>query len=218
MCGRYTLSTDDGRLIADRFDVGDFPPLARGLLRRFNVSPGEQVLAVDSRRRAQALRWGLAGPSSKAPTPINARSETVASRPLFASLVQGAEGRCLVPADGWYEWLRSERRGPRPAPFRHTVDGGELFAFAGIHTGDTLAILTTEPNEVCARIHDRMPVVLAGPEAEAAWLDPGLDGAAAAEVLRPLDSGRVTVAAASTRVNRSGVEGPELLVAEPTLF
>lgn len=218
MCGRYTLSTDDDRLIANRFDVGDFPPLARTLLHRFNVCPGEQVLAIDADRRARPLKWGLVGPGDKSPAPINARSETVGSKPLFASLVQGAGGRCLVPADGWYEWQRAEKRGPRPAPFRHTVDGGELFAFAAIHARGSLAVLTTTPNEVCARIHDRMPVVLAGPEAEAAWLDPGSDAADTAGLLVPIDSHRVSVAPASTRVNRAGVEGPELVLAEPTLF
>ena len=218
MCGRYTLSTDDDRLIANRFDIGDFPPPARTLLHRFNVCPGEQVLAIDADRRARPLKWGLTGPGDKAPAPINARSETVGSKPLFASLVRGAGGRCLVPADGWYEWQRAEKRGPRPAPFRYTVDDGALFAFAAIHARGSLAVLTSEPNEVCARIHDRMPVVLSGPDAEAAWLHPDLDSADMAELLVPLDAHRVSVAPASTRVNRAGVEGPELLLPEPTLF
>ena len=217
MCGRYTLSTADGGRLADRFDTRDFPAPASALLQRFNVCPGEEVLAVDADRRVRPLMWGLRT-RGKAPAPINARSETAATRPLFASLIADARGRCLVPADGWYEWLRAERRGPRPAPFRHTVDGGELFAFAGLHARDSVAILTTAPNAVCARLHDRMPVVLAGPEAEAAWLDPETSAEDAAELLLALDDERVSVAPASARVNRAGVEGPELLAAEPTLF
>lgn len=218
MCGRYTLSTHDGGRIAARFDTRDFPAPAAGMLQRFNVCPGERVLAVDADRRVRPLSWGLRLRGTRTPPPINARSETAATRPLFAPLIAAATGRCLVPADGWYEWLRAERRGPRPVPFHHRVDDGAVFAFAGLHVRDSVAILTTTPNSVCARLHDRMPVVLAGPEAEAAWLDPGMGAADAAELLVPLDADRVTVAPASARVNRAGVEGPELLEAEPTLF
>ncbi len=218
MCGRYTLTTSDGGRIAGRFDTHDFPSPAAGLLQRFNVCPGEEVLAVDARRDVRPLKWGLAARGAKTPAPINARAETAGTKPMFASLIADAGGRCLVPADGWYEWLRAERRGPRPAPFHHTVDGGELFAFAGLHVRDTLAILTTTPNAVCARLHDRMPVVLAGPDAEAAWLDPEISAQEAAELLVPLAAERVEVAPASTRVNRAGTEGADLLVAEPTLF
>ena len=218
MCGRYTLTTADGGRLADRFDTRDFPAPAAGMLQRFNVCPGEQVLAVDAGRRIRPLVWGLRAGSPKAPAPINARAETAATRPMFASLIGEASGRCLVPADGWYEWLRSERRGTRPAPFRHTVDGGRLFAFAGLHARDSVAILTTTPNAVCSRLHDRMPVVLGSPEAEAAWLDPGTTAEDAAALLAPLDAERVDVAPASARVNRAGVEGAELLMAEPTLF
>ena len=218
MCGRYTLSISDGGRLADRFDTRDFPSPGSGMLQRFNVCPGEQVLAVDAERRLRPLLWGLRTRGGKAPAPINARAETAAARPLFAPLIAEAGGRCLIPADGWYEWLRAERRGPRPAPFHHTVDGGAVFAFAGLHARDSVAILTTTPNAVCARLHDRMPVVLAGPEAEAAWLDPDTTAEEAAELLVPLDSERVAVAPASARVNRAGVEGADLLVAEPTLF
>ena len=89
-----------------------------------------------------------------------------------------ADRRCLVVADGWYEWLRSENPKQPRIPFRYTVDGGELFAFAGLFgfakIGEewvtSATILTTGANEVCAPVHDRMPVVLGGPEEEAAWL------------------------------------------------
>ena len=218
MCGRYTLSTVDGGRLADRFDATDFPSPASGMLQRFNVCPGERVLAIDADRRPRPLTWGLRTRGAKAPAPINARAETAATRPLFAPLIAEAGGRCLIPADGWYEWLRAERRGPRPAPFHHRVDGGEVFAFAGLHARDSVAILTTTPNAVCARLHDRMPVVLAGPEAEAAWLDPDTTAADAAALLVPLDAERVSVAPASVRVNRAGTEGAGLLVAEATLF
>ena len=220
MCGRYTLSVDHGGRIAERFDVREFPSAAAGLLHRFNVCPGEQVVAVDAERRVRALTWGLSVPGHKLPAPINARAETAAARPLFAALIASAEGRCLVPADGWYEWLRAERPGGERVPFRYTVDGGAPFAFAGLWDDRRLgservasaAVLTTTANAVCAPVHDRMPCVLAGPDDEAAWLS----GDLAAEELRPLPAARTAVAPANPAVNRAGVEGAELLDSAPT--
>jgi putative SOS response-associated peptidase YedK len=129
-----------------------------------------------------------------------------------------------VLADGWYEWLREERpRGSR-LPFRYTVDGGGLFAFAGVWDvrrvgGGEVAsacVVTTAANDVCAPVHDRMPCVLASPEAEEAWLFSDLDAEAALELLVPLDGARTAAAPANPAVNRAGVEGPELLeVPEP---
>jgi putative SOS response-associated peptidase YedK len=226
MCGRYTLTNVDGRAIADRFGVRE--RLEPETLGRFNVCPTERIAAVsgpESERTARALRWGLVPPWARAlgagPEPINARSETVAERGPFAALLPRAERRCLIAADGWYEWLRSERKGQPRVPFRYTVDGGEPFAFAGLFDvrrvgGEEIAsatILTTAANAVCAPVHDRMPCVLAGPEEEAAWLSGELDALALAELLVPLDAARTAAAPANPAVNRAGVEGPELLVA-----
>ena len=120
-------------------------------------------------------------------------------------------------ADGWYEWMKEERKGAPKLPFGDTVDGGVPFAFAGLYDGTGAAILTTQANEICAPIHDRMPVVLEGPEAEAAWLSEDVGVQEALEFLVPLENARVSVAAANPAVNKAGVEGPELLVppAEP---
>jgi putative SOS response-associated peptidase YedK len=126
--------------------------------------------------------------------------------------------RCLVLADGWYEWLKAEKKGQQRLPFRYTVDDGALFAFAGLYDGTGVAILTTEANELCAPVHDRMPVVLDGPEAEAMWLSKDVDIPEAEGLLIPFPSDRTSVAPANPAVNRAGVEGPELLVApEPSL-
>jgi putative SOS response-associated peptidase YedK len=218
MCGRYTLGKVDGDAIADRFGLSE-PPEAQ-TLGRFNVCPTEAVAAVCA-DGPRTVRWGLVPPWARALgkgfQPINGRSETAAAKPPFAALFGRADRRCLVIADGWYEWLRSERPGGDRVPFRYTVDGGELLAFAGLWDdrrvgGERVAsatILTTRANAVCAPVHDRMPCVLAGPEEEAAWLA----GAADAELLLPLAEHRVTVAAANPAVNRAGVEGPELLTA-----
>ena len=222
MCGRYTHTNLDPHAVAQRFGVSA-PAVPAETLGRFNVCPTEAVLAVcDGGPRA--LRWGLIPPWARTlragPEPINARAETLADKRLFAPLVGDAAHRCLVPADGWYEWLRPEHPKGDRIPFRYTVDAGGLFAFAGLwregRVGSeriaSLTILTTRANAVCAPVHDRMPVVLPSAEAEAAWLAPEVDAAAALELLVPLEAARTGVAPANPAVNRAGVEGPELLV------
>jgi len=228
MCGRFTETKVDPALVAARFGVQESAVPAE-TLGRFNVCPTEPVLAVDAGGEPRALRWGLIPPWARklrgGPEPINARAESLHEKQLFAPLLASAEHRCLVIADGWYEWLRPEKPRGERVPFRYTVDGGELFAFAGLwregRVGDeriaSVTILTTTANGVCAPVHDRMPCVLASPDAEAAWLAPEVDGEAALELLRSLDDPRTTAAPANPAVNRAGVEGPELLVVpEPT--
>jgi putative SOS response-associated peptidase YedK len=212
VCGRYTLSTVDGPEIAQRF--GLITPPDEETLGRFNVCPTEPVATVLDPGRVSTVPWGLRPFRTQNYAPINVRSETATSR--FKRLMDG--GRCLVLADGWYEWLKAEKKGQQRLPFRYTVDAGSLFAFAGLYDGTGVAILTTEANEVCAPIHDRMPVVLDGPEAEAMWLSNEVDVPEAAGLLLPFPSERVSVAPANPAVNKAGVEGPELLVApEPSL-
>jgi putative SOS response-associated peptidase YedK len=228
MCGRFTLTVVDPGAIAQRFAVGDGDPFAAATLERFNVCPTERIAAVcgpEPQRSALAPRWGLVPPWARAlgdgPEPINARAETVADRRPFAALLPRADRRCLVVADGWYEWLRPERKGEPRVPFRYTVDGGAPFAFAGLYDvrrvgGEEVVsatILTTAANAVCAPVHDRMPCVLGGLEEEAGWLSGELDAAALAELLVPLDAARTSAAPASPAVNRAGAEGAELLAA-----
>jgi putative SOS response-associated peptidase YedK len=221
MCGRFTHTQVDPALIADRFGVRE-EAIPGETLGRFNVCPTEDVLAV-CRGEARSLRWGLVPPWARAlragPEPINARAETLLDKRLFAPLMARAERRCLVVADGWYEWLRPERPRGRRVPFRYTVDGGEPFAFAGLWDehrvgGERIAsvtLLTTRANAVCAPVHDRMPCVLATPEIEAAWCSSDVDAEAALELLLPLDAERTSAAPANPAVNRAGVEGAELL-------
>jgi putative SOS response-associated peptidase YedK len=223
MCGRFTETKVDPGLIADRFGVLE-SAVPGETLGRFNVCPTEPVLAVCGEQEARALRWGLVPPWARKLAggyePINARAETLLEKRVFAPLIASAEKRCLVVADGWYEWLKPEQpRGDR-IPFRYTVDDGELFAFAGLWDerrvgGERVAsvtILTTTANPVCAPVHDRMPCVLASREAEAAWLAPDVDADAALELLLTLDAPRTTAAPANPAVNRAGVEGAALLV------
>jgi putative SOS response-associated peptidase YedK len=207
VCGRYTLSTVDGPEIAQRFGLITPPP--EETLGRFNVCPTETIATVLQPNETAAVAWGLRPFRNGKFSPINVRSETAAQR--FKWLMTG--GRCLVLADGWYEWMKQEAKGGQKLPFRYTVDGGAPFAFAGLYDGTGAAILTTEANEICAPIHDRMPVVLEGPEAEAAWLSGDVGVQEALEFLVPLESARVSVAPANPAVNKAGVEGPELLIA-----
>jgi putative SOS response-associated peptidase YedK len=207
VCGRYTLSTVDGPDLAQRF--GLIEPPAEETLGRCNVCPTETVAAVVRPGEPAAVAWGLRPFRGSRFAPINVRSETATSRFKRRMI----DGRVLVLADGWYEWLKQEAKGGARIPFRYTVDGGVPFAFAGVHDGTGVAILTTAANDIAAPVHDRMPVILPDPDAEAAWLsrDVGID--AAAELLRPLPSDRVSVAPANPAVNKAGVEGFELLTA-----
>ena len=133
MCGRYTLTQVGPRLVDERFELGE-AEIEPATLGRFNVCPTEDILVV-THKGPRAVRWGLVPSWSKAlgeaPLMINARAETVASKKVFSRLLGRPERRCLVIADGWYEWLRSEKKSEPRVPFHYRVDGGELFAFAG---------------------------------------------------------------------------------------
>src|SRR4051795_6336036 len=217
MCGRYTLTTNDHQQLAQRF--GAMVTASSGL-ERFNVAPTEDALAIvngkDGGREAHVLRWGLVpsyAKDLKGPPMFNARSETIASKAPFKALVGAPRHRCLVVADGFYEWLRPEDKKAPRVPFRFTVDGGGPFAFAGLWCwtkldGEWLAsatILTCDPNPVVARLHDRMPVILPGPDAEVAWLAGELAVEDACDLCVPLEADRMTVAPANPRVNKSGL-------------
>src|ERR1700704_916575 len=186
MCGRYSLATPNPAEVRGSFPIGDEIEIDR----RFNIAPGDTVLAVTSDRdgkpRGDLLRWGLVPFWAKAPETglkmINARVETVAERPAFRRSLE--RFRCLVIADGFYEWHRAGS-GAKQA-FHITRAGGGVFAFAGLwsiwrggaaHGGTeaprlrTCTILTTAANSSVASLHHRMPIILpAG--AEQAWLDP----------------------------------------------
>jgi putative SOS response-associated peptidase YedK len=205
VCGRYTLSTVDGPEIAQRFSL--IAPPEPETLGRFNVCPTETIATVLQPNETASVAWGLRPFRNGKFAPINVRSETAAQR--FKWLMTG--GRCLVIADGWYEWLKQERKNAPRLPFRYTVDDGVPFAFAGLYDGTGAAILTTEANDICRPVHDRMPVVLEGPEAEAAWLSEDVGVDEALEFLVPLANERVSVAPANPAVNKAGVEGPDLL-------
>lgn len=177
MCGRYTLSARPDALAA-AFGVD---PTGFDLRPRPNITPGQDVAVIANHevRRLEFFRWGLvpswAKDESIGRRLINARSETAAEKPSFRAALR--RRRCLIVADGFYEWRR-EGRTRQPFHF-HRADGGP-FAFAGLWEGwrrpdgsalYSCTILTTSPNELVATVHDRMPVILA-PEAFPTWLEP----------------------------------------------
>ena len=217
MCGRYTL-TKDLEVLEIRFG---FSAPESSLSPRFNVAPMQYcpvVLLEDGRRVLRMMRWGLvpfwAKDESIAGRLINARSETIADKPSFRQALQ--QRRCLVPADGFYEWAK---RGKDKQPIYFQVLEGRPFALAGIYErrsrdeGDelyTFTIITTGPNELVKPVHDRMPVILDERDEER-WLDPAtpLD-----ELLKLLDSypaGEMSSREVSGLVNSPRNDGPDLL-------
>jgi putative SOS response-associated peptidase YedK len=219
--GRYSITKrrkDVEREIASRLRVR----LSGGddAYERFNVAPTEEVPAiVEDRggRRGQLLRWGLvpawARQLNTGLTLINARAETVATSRVYSGLVERASHRCLVLADGFYEWVAAEDPKQPRVPLRFSLAGGASFCFASLWTTwrsevASCSVLTTVANELVAPVHDRMPVVLGGPDEEAAWMQGG-----DLELLGPIASERTSVAPANPAVNKAGVEGPELLAA-----
>jgi putative SOS response-associated peptidase YedK len=228
MCGRYTLTTNDHQALAARFGAA-MPDGDEGFAR-YNVAPTEAAVAVvngkDGGREAHRVRWSFVpgyAKDLKGPPMFNARAETVATKAPFKARLASPRGRCLILADGFYEWLRPEDKQAQRVPFRFTVDDGAPFAFAGLWgwskpLGEWLAsatIVTTQPNAVVARLHDRMPVILPDAAAEDAWLSPDLAVEDASALLVPLDADRMQSVPANPRVNKSGLEdeGPDLLVA-----
>jgi putative SOS response-associated peptidase YedK len=229
MCGRYSNTAKPGdplqARLAERLRVS-VPESAAGF-GRFNIAPTEEVATVvrDAEgARLTGLRWGLIPTWAKHGGPrfqmINARSETVFERPAYRSLVRSAAHRCLLVADGWYEWQGAEDpRVPR-RPVHFSLASGEAFCFAGLWTDATATctILTCAANDLARPIHDRMPVVLSEPAAWSAWLDPAVDGPAASELLAPLPSPELAVRAANPVVNRAGYDGPDCLEPELSLL
>lgn len=222
MCGRYTLAAPDRAAIRDRFGLDEQVEVRR----RFNVAPGDEVLAVTTDRtgapRGELLRWGLVPSWSKSPDTglkmINARLETAAERPAFRRAFE--RYRCLIVADGFYEWRRREggTRSPKQ-PFHITRDDGELFSFAGLwsiwHGDDdrvlrTCTILTTAANSAIAPLHDRMPVILE-PDGEREWLDTSTPAPRLSEILAGLSSSHTELSQVGFAVNDARYDGPECL-------
>jgi putative SOS response-associated peptidase YedK len=210
VCGRYRLSRRK-QIVEEYFDSvsgeEDWAP-------RYNVAPTQSVPVIRQNpkepiRELSLMRWGLipswSKDSSGAARMINARVETAATKPAFRDAMKSR--RCLIPADGFYEWVRTAKA---KQPYCFEVNEGQLFAFAGIWDRwkdtsgklvETCSILTTTPNAVTSPVHDRMPVIL-DPDVFDLWLDPGMrDLSAASELLKPCDAQQMRCYPISTRIN-----------------
>jgi putative SOS response-associated peptidase YedK len=237
VCGRFTVTSSGAQLAAEFDEVAELADQASG---RFNVAPTQTVLGLvqgEGRRRAELLRWGLIPHWAKDTRIgfklINARAESLDERPAYRSLFRNASHRCLVIADGFYEWLVSEdRRSPR-VPLHFSLISQRPFAFAGLwttwkspDTGEALSsctVITTTANEVVAPTHDRMPVIFTEPEQYSAWLTGDLDSDDARELLAPLPPELLVARRANSRVNSAKNEGSSLLVpdeeaSQPALY
>ena len=228
MCGRYTVTPTLAQLLAG-LDLDDVqvPESSDPIVERFNVAPTQPVLTVvrrDEGLEGRIMRWGLipywSKDPKKEPLRINARVESLTERPAFRELVEDHRSRCLVLADGWYEWLKAEDPKQPRKPVHFTMPGRRPFAFPGLCTtwkspeGERLAsctIVTGPANRIGRAIHDRMPLALPGPEERDAWLDPALDAAGVAALLRPLPDELTEVRRVSKRVNAATYDAPDCL-------
>ncbi len=206
MCGRYTLITDINR-IAESFGVA--PTLEAQ--PRYNIAPTQDIVTIvnDGNPHLALLRWGLipawAKDESIGSRMINARAETLAEKPSFRNLLRSR--RCMVVADGFYEW---QGEGKSKTPMYITLQDGQPFAFAGLWdrwkdpNGQEIhscTIITTEPNELMAPIHNRMPAILR-PKAYEDWLNPQLrDDHVLTHLLQPYPSELMSARAVSKLVN-----------------
>ena len=218
MCGRFTLTVDINT-IARAFNAAI--PSALNTEARYNIAPQQNVLTVmrDETTHLDLLRWGLipswAKEESIGSKMINARAETLAEKPSFKRLLHSK--RCLLVADGFYEW-KKEQVGKTPMYI--TLRDKEPFAFAGLwdtwRDADgqqirTCTIITTEPNELVASIHNRMPVILP-PKAREEWLDPSLhDDRILLPLLAPYPVEEMSARPVSRLVNNPRYEGAELI-------
>jgi putative SOS response-associated peptidase YedK len=221
MCGRYTITRDLSAL-QPRFD---FQTEADTIAPRYNLAPTQNapvVILRDGVRVLKLMRWGLiphwADDASVGNRLINARSETIAQKTSFREPFQ--KRRCLVIADGFYEW---QRAGKTKIPMRIRLIDGAPFAFAGLwnrwtdpKTGaiDAFTIITTQANDLLKPIHDRMPVIIPA-DREAGWLDPHLDPADALQMLTPFPSDQMTAYPVSTLVNSPRNDHPDCIEPQP---
>lgn len=217
MCGRFTLRTPANRL-AEEFGVEEFPSVEA----RYNIAPTQAILGInqdEDERQVKEFRWGLVPSWAKSRSIggklINARSETVEEKPAFRNAFK--RRRCLIPADGFYEW---QRRDGYSQPYYFRMLDERPFALAGLwdrwsgpdgEVLETCTILTTEANEVLQPVHDRMPIII-GHEDYDLWLGGDLRKLdLVKELLRPYSAAEMTAYPVSRLVNSPQRQGAELV-------
>jgi len=216
MCGRFTL-TKKQKLIEERFEAE-----AEAVIKEiFNAAPTRPLPVVANNKpdRIQHFRWGLIPQWAKdakiGSKMINARAETLHEKPAYKKLL--SRKRCLVIADGFYEWKKTSSG---PQPYRITLKNEALFSFAGLwdewvsgdgEVIDSFSIITTEANDLMKKIHDRMPVILKK-EDEKKWLDAGLSADDAKVLLQPYEPIEMKAYPVSKAVNAAGNNSPDLIL------
>ncbi|MCB0101252.1 MAG: SOS response-associated peptidase [Anaerolineales bacterium] len=220
MCGRFTLTVDPSEL-SDTFGEYEFP---NQFAPRFNIAPTQPVLAISNstKQKADFFIWGLIPSWAKDPSIgnklINARGETLAEKPSFRGSFKYK--RCLIPADGFYEWKTQPGTKTKTPYFIHMKDR-RPFAFAGLwdewQSSDgsavrTCTIITTEPNELMSTLHSRMPVILS-PNDYSQWIDPSPQTPdKLLHLIKPFPAESMSAHPVSTLVNKPGNDLPECVV------
>ncbi len=220
MCGRFTLTVDPAEF-QDKFGNFTFP---KNFAPRFNIAPTQPVLGVpnNDRFKADFFMWGLVPMWAKDPSVgnrlINARGETVAEKPSFRGSLKYK--RCLIFADGFYEWKAQPGKKSK-IPFYIHMKDRKPFAFAGLwdtwNSSDgslirSCALITTEPNELMAMIHDRMPVIL-HPRDYGRWLEPSAQTPdQVLPMIKSYPAEEMDAYPVSTLVNKASTDVPELVV------
>jgi len=217
MCGRFTLSQPTDA-IASAFNIAQIPPLEP----RYNIAPTQLIPSILSapggEKQLQMLRWGLIPSWAKdakiGAKLINARAETVSEKPSFKAAFK--RRRCLIVADGFYEWQRQEKQ---KQPYYFRLQNAQLFAFAGLWEQwkspdediiNSCTILTTEANDLLRPIHDRMPVILESKD-YGLWLDSEAQQPQLQQLLRPYQADLMTSYTVSTKVNNPKNNTPECI-------
>ena len=224
MCGRFILMTP-ARSLAEKFGLSEDPVLEP----RYNIAPTQLAAIIrlrpkDPECRLVFVKWGLipswAKDRSIGPKLINARAESAAVKPAFRASLRYR--RCLVPADGFYEWKRDPKKGKKQAkrPYLITAADGKPFAFAGLwehwespegEVIESCTILTTDSNELVQVLHDRMPLILHEKDYDL-WLDPGVKDSKLLEpLLQPYPSDKMKSHPVSTRVNKADYDAPDCI-------
>lgn len=216
MCGRYRLAASVDRLIEV---FGLFPDGIPMLAPRYNIAPTQScavVVGPAGERVLRTMRWGLlpfwAKDLKEGARMINARAETVAAKPAFRAAYRAR--RCLVPADGWYEWKTLGPKRKQPYVFHRADD--DVFAFAGLwerwrppegdDAVDTFTVLTTDANALAREVHDRMPVTLSALDQDV-WTDPEASPEALAALLHPAPDDAFVATPADPRLGNVAFQG-----------
>jgi putative SOS response-associated peptidase YedK len=240
MCGRFTLRTP-ATILIEHFDLDVRDDRQLALFEpRYNIAPTQDIVVVradpaSGRRTALNLRWGLVPSWTKELTPgppmINARSETLGEKPAFRTAYR--QRRCLIPADGFYEWKQSATaaRGKKQPYYIHRPDGAP-FAFAGLWESwrapgdrstdtrplESCTVITTAANAALEDLHDRMPVVLS-PNDYARWLDPAIQEPSQLQyLLRACPNDELVAEPVSTHVNSVSNDDPRCVAVQKSLF